>query len=210
MDLHHEPDTSTGTAPRRRRAVLALGGSTFAVAAIVAAFSFAGSGSDPDNTGQAQPDRPAVAAAAATKLVSYTGKQPKGFSLDKIPDGWFVQADDTHSIVLAPSGVTGQPKADPSKSPLQDPTSFVGKIAVMLQSKDQKSVPDGTSVKVGAGKGVLVKAPDNTDGRTLWVAQPSGTYVLIQFWDGIGLSQEAMVDFGAGVHVEKGAVQGVG
>ena len=57
---------------------------------------------------------------------------------------------------------------------------------------------------------MLVKGPDNTDGRTLWVEQPSGTYLLIQFWDGIGLSQDAMVDFGAGVHVEKGAQQGVG
>lgn len=208
MDLHHEPDKSTGTAPRRRRAALAVGGSAFAVAAIVAAFSFSGAGKD--TTGQGQPaGRPAVAA-AATKLVAYTGKQPKGFSLDKIPDGWFVQADGTSSIVLAPNSVTGQPKADPSKNPLQDPGSYVGKIAVMLQSKDQKDVPDGTSVKVGDGKGVLVKAPDNTDGRTLWVAQPSGIHVLIQFWDGIGLSQDAMVDFGAGVHVEKGAVQGVG
>jgi hypothetical protein len=208
MDLHHESDKSTGTAPRRRRAALAVGGSAFAVAAIVAAFSFSGTGKD--TTGQGQPaDRPAVAA-AATKLVAYTGKQPKGFSLDKVPDGWFVQADNTSSIVLAPNSVTGQPKADPSTNPLQDPGSYVGKIAVMLQSKDQKGVPDGTNVKVGDGKGVLVKAPDNTDGRTLWVAQPSGIYVLIQFWDGIGLSQEAMVDFGAGVHVEKGAVQGVG
>jgi len=208
MDLHHESDKSTGTAPRRRRAALAVGGSAFAVAAIVAAFSFSGAG--PDGTAKAQPaDRPAVAA-AATKLVAYTGKQPKGFSLDKVPDGWFVQADDTYSIVLASKSVTGQPKADPSRNPLQDPGSFVGKIAVMLQSKDQKAVPDGTSVTVGAGKGVLVKGPDNTDGRTLWVEQPSGTYVLIQFWDGIGLSQDAMVDFGAGVHVEKGAVQGVG
>lgn len=208
MDLHHESDKSTGTAPRRRRAALAVGGSAFAVAAIVAAFSFSGAGED--TTGQGQPaDRPALAA-AATKLVAYTGKQPKGFSLDKVPDGWFVQADNTSSIVLAPNSVTGQPKADPSRDPLRDPGSYVGKIAVMLQSKDQKDVPDGTNVKVGDGKGVLVKAPDNTDGRTLWVAQPSGISVLIQFWDGIGLSQDAMVDFGAGVHVEKGAVQGVG
>lgn len=208
MDLHHESDTSTGTAPRRRRVALAVGGSAFAAAAIVAAFSFTGAGTA--TTGQApRGDRPA-AAAAATTLVAYTGKQPKGFSLDKVPDGWFVQADNNSSIVLAPSRVAGQPKADPSKNPLQDPSSFVGKIAVMLQSKDQKEVPDGTAVTVGDGQGVLVKAPDNTDGRTLWVAQPSGTYVLIQFWDGIGLSQDAMVDFGAGVHVEKGAVQGVG
>lgn len=207
MDLHPQSGPPATAAPRRRTA-LAVGGSTFAVAAIVAAFSFAGSG--PDTTGQAQPsDRPAVAA-AATQLVSYTGRQPKGFRLDKVPDGWYVQADDTSAIVLAPRGTAGGPKADPSKNPLQDPRSFVGKIAVMLQSKDQQGVPAGRAVTVGDRKGVLVKGTDNTDGRTLWVEQPTGAYLLIQFWDGIGLSQDAMVDFGVGVHVEKDAQQGVG
>ncbi|MEU8234309.1 hypothetical protein AB0C12_32375 [Actinoplanes sp. NPDC048967] len=207
MDLHPQSDPA-GTGPRHRRTALAVGGSAFAVAAIVAAFSFAGG---PGAAGQAQQpaDRPAVAA-AATQLVSYTGRQPKGFSLDKVPDGWFVQADDASSIVLAPRSAAGGPKVDPSANPLQDPRSFVGKIAVMLQSKDQKEAPAGKAVKVGDHKGVLVKGPDNSDGRTLWVEQPSGTYLLIQFWDGIGLSQDAMVDFGAGVHVEKGAQQGVG
>ncbi|WP_433730171.1 hypothetical protein ACQP2Y_19375 [Actinoplanes sp. CA-051413] len=208
MDLHPQSDPA-GTAPRHRRTALAVGGSAFAVAAIVAAFSFAGGGTGPAGQAQQPAGRPAVAA-AATQLVSYTGKQPKGFSLDKVPDGWFVQADDASSIVLAPRSAAGGPKVDPSTNPLQDPRSFVGKIAVMLQSKDQKGAPAGEAVKVGDRKGVLVKGTDNTDGRTLWVEQPSGTYLLIQFWDGIGLSQDAMVDFGAGVHVEKGAQQGVG
>ena len=207
MDLHPQSDRTPAPAPRRHRAALAVGGSAFAVAAIVAAFSFAAG--DAGTAGPApQSGRPAVA--AATQLVSYTGKQPQGFRLDKVPDGWFVQADDASSIVLAPSSAKGKPKVGPSAHPLQDPRSFVGKIAVMLQSKDQDGPPDGEAVTVGDHKGVLVKSSDNTDGRTLWVAQPSGTYLLVQFWDGIGLSRDAMADFGAGVHVEKGAQQGVG
>lgn len=202
MDPHQKSDKPTGM-PARRRAALAAGGATFAVAAIVAAFSFSAGGTA--GTGQSpEAARPAVA--AATQLVSYTGKQPKGFRLDKVPDGWFVQADNASGIVLAPRAAAGQPKA----GALRNPNSFAHKIAVMLQSKDQHGVPAGTDVRVGDREGVLVKGPDNTDGRTLWVAQPSGVHLLIQFWDGTGLSQDAMVDFGAGVHVEKGAQQGVG
>ena len=48
------------------------------------------------------------------------------------------------------------------------------------------------------------------DGATLWVKQPSGVYLLVQFWEGLGLSEQDMLGIGAGVHVHKDAVQGVG
>jgi hypothetical protein len=193
---------------RRRRAVQVAGGSTFAVAALVAAVAFAGSGAQtPGDSPQA--GAPAVAE-GVTHLVAYTGKQPKGFTIDKAPDGWFVQADDESSLLLAPSRIKGKPGVDPSQDPLYDDRSFVGKIAVMLQSKDEQGPRDGKAVKVGDKDGVLVKSLDSTDGRTLWVKQPKGAYLLIQFWDGIGLSQDEMVVFGAGVHVNKDAKQGVG
>jgi hypothetical protein len=192
---------------RRRRTVQTLGGSAFATAAVVAAFVFA-TGLGTGAPGPAATD--SGTAVSTTQLVSYKGKQPKGFVLDKIPDGWFVQADDPGSIVLAPSRIRNQPSVDPSTDPLYDPNSFEGKIAVMLQSRDQGAPPAGTTVKVGDRDGVLAKSLDNNSGRTLWVEQPSGVYLQIQFWADIGLSHEQMVDFGAGVHVTKAAKQGAG
>jgi hypothetical protein len=192
---------------RRRRTVQTLGGSAFAAAAVVAAVVFT-TGPGGGVPGPGAPDH--STAVSTTQLVSYKGKQPKGFVLDKVPDGWFVQADDAGSVVLAPSRIKGKPGVDPSQDPLYDPRSFAGKIAVMLQSRDQGGPPPGTEVKVGDRDGVLAKSADNDSGRTLWVEQPSGVYLQIQFWADIGLSHEQMVDFGAGVHVTKAAKQGAG
>lgn len=193
---------------RRRRTAQTLGGSAFAAAAVVAAFAFTTS-VIPGGAGPTPTDRGTVT--ATTQLVAYQGKQPKGFTLDKVPDGWFVQADNDSNIVLAPRSIQGKPVVDVSKQPLHDPQSFVGKITVMLESRDQNGPPPGgTAVKVGDRNGVLAKTDDNDTGRTLWIEQPSGVYLLIQFWEDIGLSHEQMVDFGTGVHVTKGAKQGVG
>ncbi len=192
---------------RRRRTAQTLGGSAFAAAAVVAAFVFTtGLGGGVPGPGATE----SSTAVSTTQLVSYKGKQPKGFVLDKVPDGWFVQADDDSSIVLAPSRIKGKPGVDPSQDPLYDPRSFEGKIAVMLQSRDQGGPPPGTEVKVGDRDGVLAQTADNDSGRNLWVEQPSGVYLLIQFWSDLGLSHEQMVDFGAGVHVTKAAKQGAG
>ncbi len=209
---------------RRRRTVQATGGSAFAVAALVAAVSFATTGGTPAGPGATRAaDRPA-ATAAAVSLVAYKGEQPKGFTVDKVPDGWFVQQDSSYSLTLAPDRVENPgPDADPSKDPVHDPQSFVGKIGVMLSSKDQSGPGDGTAVKVGDKDGVLVKSPvgqtpdgplptpaDGDTGWTLWVEQPSGAHLLVQFWEGLGMSREQMVELAAGVHVHQDAQQGVG
>jgi hypothetical protein len=209
---------------RRRRTLQATGGSAFAVAALVAAVSWATTGGAPTGPGGPQAaDRPA-ATAAAVQLVAYKGEQPKGFTIDKVPDGWFVQDDDNYNLTLAPDRVQNPgPDVDPSRDPVHDPQSFVGKIGIMLSSKDQSGPGDGTAVKVGGKDGVLVKSPvgqtpdgplptpaDGDTGWTLWVEQPSGAYLLIQFWEGLGMSREQMTELGAGVHVHKDAQQGVG
>ena len=209
---------------RRRRTVQATGGSAFAVAALVAAVSFTTGGGTAAGPGATQAaDRPA-ATAAAVKLVAYRGEQPKGFTVDTVPDGWFVQQDSSYSLTLAPDRAANPgPDTDPSKDPVHDPQSFVGKIGVMLSSKDQDGPGDGTAVKVGDRNGVLVKSPvgetpdgplptpaDGDTGWTLWVEQPSGAHLLVQFWEGLGMTREQMVELAAGVHVHKDAQQGVG
>ncbi|AGL19278.1 hypothetical protein [Actinoplanes sp. N902-109] len=200
---------------RRRRTLQAAGGGVFAVAAVVAAMSFTAGGA-PSTGGAtvAQPAAPATSTATSvrTQLVAYTGKQPKGFTVDKVPDGWYIQGDNNYTLVIAPRSPkpgSTEPAGQPRVTPGDNPNDFVGKIVVMLQSKDQE-VPQGKKIAVGDKTGMLIKAPDNTTGRTLWVAEPNDMWMLVQFWDGIGLTQDQMVDFGAGVHVHEGAQQGVG
>ncbi len=96
-----------------------------------------------------------AALARTATLVAYKGEQPKGFTIDTVPDGWFVQADDTIGPVPAPEKAPA-PSAGPSPDELDNATSCVGKIAIMLQSKDQSAVPDGRKVRVGDRDGVHV------------------------------------------------------
>jgi len=207
---------------RRRRAGQAVAGSAFGVAALVAAFAVATAGTSAGPRGSGT-DRPAVVTAA--KLVAYQGVQPKGFTVDKVPDGWFVQGDENYSLLLAPDKAkNGGPDVNPSTQPLYDPNSSAEKITIMLAAKSQDDPPRaGTPVKVGDRNGTLLKSlqgmtpdgpmPTAANGDTgweLWVRQPSGVYMIVQYWQGLGLSQDQMVELGAGVHVHKDAEQSAG
>jgi hypothetical protein len=142
----------------------------------------------------------APSAAAALKLVAYRGEQPKGFTIDKVPDGWEVQGVTASALTIAPIGF-----------PDQSPDSFVGKIVVMLQSADDNSTPKGTKVTVAGRPGVINKpADENTATKNLWVKQKNGAWLLVQIWDATGWTQQEIVEFGAGIHVLKGAQPGRG
>jgi hypothetical protein len=188
------------SALRRRRVVQGAVGSTFAVAAVAAAFAFATGGASVPGSNTPQ----AVAPITASKnpsiaLVAYKGEQPKGFILDKVPDGWEVQGVDAGVLTLAPIGAADQ-----------EMHSFIGKVAVMLQSADDHNVPKGEKVTVGKDEGVLGKSEDQKDGWTLFVDRKSGPRLQVQVWDGLGWTGEQVVEFAAGITVTKDAQQGVG
>jgi hypothetical protein len=250
MDLHRQFDALAGPevtptmddinsdldrgrhALRKRRAVQKIAGSAFAVVALAAGLAIANNSTTAGTTPSVAQKNPGSVSAPATRLVAYKGDQPKGYTIDKVPNGWEIQADNTNVLVVAPKDALDK-----------DPNSFVGKIVISLQSKDQHDAPKGKKVKVGDGTGILVPSQEITDpdqirlreeakreaiakggpsaapflvddtandGATLWVKQPSGVHLLVQFWEGLGLSEQDMLDIGAGVHVHKDAVQGVG
>ncbi|MEV4345292.1 hypothetical protein AB0J83_12520 [Actinoplanes sp. NPDC049596] len=221
-----EADLARGrSALRRRRTVQTIAGSAFGVAALVAAFAVATSGGPGEAGAPTAAESPAVERSAgarpapAVELVAYKGEQPKGFTVDKVPAGWFIQNDDNYSLVFAPDKAKNPgPDVNPSADPLYDPNSFMDKIVVMLESKDQSGPSrKGKTVKVGDQEGLLLKslngetpAPDSDTGWELWVKQPSGIYMIVQVWEGLGLSESQIVELGAGVHVHEGAQQGVG
>lgn len=173
----------------RRRAVQRVGASAFAVAALAAAVAYGTTSSHPA-------EKPA---AISTHLVAYQGEQPKGFTIDKVPSGWEVQGVSDHALTIAPVDATDK-----------DPDSFVGKIAIMLQSADDHSTPSGTAVTVGGQPGVINKGQGTDHGRNLWVKEPNGVWMEVQIWDGRGWTDADLVEFGKGVHVLKDAVQGRG
>jgi hypothetical protein len=208
-------------AARQRRSVQAVVGSAFGVAALVAVFTVpsGGVGAGPHGPTAAAPP----AAVAPLKLVAYQGAQPKGFTIDKVPAGWFVQSDDNYHLTLAPEKVKDAgPAVNPSADPLYDPATYVGKIGIFLESKYQSGPSrKGTEVTVGDRTGVLLKSlPAMVPGQPeadlagdtgwgLWVEQPSGIWLIVQFWKGLGMSQDQMVELAAGVHVHKSALQGI-
>jgi hypothetical protein len=67
----------------------------------------------------------------AIKLVSYQGYQAPGYQVSEVPRGWVVQGSNAFALTVAPAD-------DPDKSV----DSFVGKIAVMLKSRDEPA-PNG-------------------------------------------------------------------
>jgi len=179
---------------RHRRTVKGAATGVFAVAAAAAALAY-GTASQPAPHPAAAP-APAV---ATTTLVAYHGEQPKGYTIDKVPAGWEIQGADPSVLTIGPVGARDR-----------DPHSFVGKIAIMLQSKDEHVTPSGTPVTVGGKAGFLITPEDQPTGRTLYVKQPDGVYLIVQLWDARGWSNAAIVEFAAGVHVLPDAVEGRG
>jgi hypothetical protein len=194
---------------RRRRTAKSAATGVFAVAAAAAAIAYgtadrpashpAPSAATPvtvEQPGGATAKQPDVVTA---KLVAYQGAQPKGYTIDKVPAGWEIQGVDNYALTIAPVNDTDK-----------DKDSFVGKIAVMLQSKDQHGTPSGTPVKVGDKSGVLVATEGLPGGKYLYVKQPNGVNLIIQIWDARGWTDDAIVQFGAGIHVLATAQQSVG
>jgi len=185
---------------RRRRTVQTIAGSAFGVAALAAAIAFTGAPSAPADN--------ATVSAPTVQLVAYKGEQPAGFTVDKVPDGWFIQSSKIGYLVLAPDKAKN---VDPAAGPLADPDVFEEKITIMLESKDQNGPSRaGKAVQVGDQDGVLVTSLGTENGRELWVKEPAGISMIVQVWDGIGLTESQIVELGAGVHVQKDALRGVG
>jgi hypothetical protein len=183
---------------RRRRTLQTAAGSVFAVAAVAAAV-IAGTGGSPagtPSTPQAGGDRPATGSpqTIGTKLVAYQGEQPKGFTLDKVPDGWELQGADDYGIVIAPKGFKDK-----------NPNSFAGKILAQLQEFAPNEELKGKEVTVNGSTGLLTKMLDQTDGSALFVKLGEGRWLVIQVWDGLGWGEKEVLEFASGIHVDENA-----
>jgi hypothetical protein len=190
---------------RRQRAVWSSVGSTLAAAVVVGTAIVVGGIGGSDGAGEGPAARPETAPAQGPKsgvsLVAYVGEQPRGFIVDRVPEGWKVQEDPDigvrYHLTIAPQGDT------------TPAGSFAGKLVVMLQSKSVgPGLPKaGDPVEVNGRPGMV---RDSGSADTLTYDYGDGIYVDVQAWQNLGWTNEQLVSFAEGVTVTPDALAGRG
>jgi hypothetical protein len=138
-----------------------------------------------------------VKTVSSIKLVAYHGKQLHGFTVDKVPTGWFLSTSTQYALLIDPAGSTDS-----------DPDVFVGKLAVLTQSSDVHSLPKGTAVTVNGEPGTV--ADQGKYGLSLAYNTPNGIGTVIQAPAALNWTDAQLVKFAEGVHMTGNAVAGRG
>lgn len=120
-------------------------------------------------------------------LIAYEGKQAPGYQVAEVPSGWVVQGGNPYALVLAP-------KDDKDTSI----DSFLGKLVVMLLSRDAGAPTTGTSQPV-AGRPGRFDVQDNT--QILTYQDAAHGWVVIQAPTSLGWDSTRLAQFAAGVQV---------
>ncbi|GAB3267226.1 hypothetical protein [Kineosporia babensis] len=190
---------------RRNRLAFVPAGLAAAAAGVLAFSMLGGSSGEP-----AAPQATATSTAAIA-LVSYTGDQPVGFTIDRVPDGWEVQGLTVTSLVVAPVGAKNQ-----------DANEFEGKILISKANELEVSSDrsEARPLKVGdveatrftydsewSEEGGSRPGPDASAG--LLVPDGDG-FLLFQIPSELKWDDATMVAFAEGVHLTGDAVPAQG
>lgn len=128
-------------------------------------------------------------------LVAYTGDQLPGFTVGKVPEGFVLQGANPYSLDIA--------RPD-DHSEIND---YRGKLVVMLQSKDQTTIPAGKAVEVNGHPGTI----STFDPAAAQLYYSDGSHqIVVQSDSSLGLTDEELVEFAASVTVTAEAEAGVG
>jgi hypothetical protein len=177
---------------------LSLNGSTPAASHPVAAASSPVSTHPKATSSPTHAITPATASQAhAIKLVAWVGTQPPGYKVDWMPKGWVVQGSTPFALTMASPGTKDK-----------DPTVFVGKLVVMLQSADASAPPANWADQPVNGRPGKFDVQGDTQILTFKVA--SGQWVWIQAPVSLGWDSAKLAKFGGGVTVLAAAQQGRG
>jgi len=133
----------------------------------------------------------------AIKLVAWIGTQPPGYKVDWMPKGWVVQGSSPFALTMASPGTKDK-----------DPTVFVGKLVVMLQSADASAPPANWADQPVNGRPGKFDVQGDTQILTFKVA--SGQWVWVQAPVSLGWDSAELAKFGGGVTVLAAAQQGRG
>jgi hypothetical protein len=185
-----------------RRSVIAGGSLVAAVAVAVAAVGLNGTGDQVRHGPRAfssGPVRPQPHHRThSIKLVSYSGKQLEGFTVDAVPAGWHLSTSTQYALLITPD--------DGSLN--DNPNDFEGKLAVLTSSSDEHGLGHGDDVTVNGEAGVV--SDQGKYGIMLRYNDPNGFGVDIQAPATLHWSDQQIVQFAEGVHVTGNAVHSVG
>ncbi|MCE0536882.1 hypothetical protein LWF15_15365 [Kineosporia rhizophila] len=217
-----------GELRKRRMTRFGAGAAGMAVIAAVSGVLVTG-GSDGGSTPPALAGTTAPATTAAKgslpgiQLVAYTGEQLPGYDVGFVPKGWEIQGGDDFTLTIAPKGFKDQ-----------DYNSFVGKIAVMLESKDAAGAEEDyvptdeelkswgmepgsldsttTEIEVSGQEGKLRRDKETNDSPMVKVSftDAKGHNVVVQGPLSLGWTDAQWVEFAEGVKVLGNAEAGVG
>lgn len=143
-------------------------------------------------------------------LVAYEGEQPKGFQLDKIPEGWEVTGVDEGMLLL---GFVGDTQV-PLEFGLEVLVNRYGPEAVFAGDSElgrfvtEVTVGDVTGEVYYLGAEAGMQDDEDGEGGYLWlqVPQPSGEFLVVQVPEWVGWSNEQLAEFGAAVRITDDAV----
>lgn len=190
---------------RRRRLYVVSGGAAVVVAAAVLVplgLTGASHGAPATQHGQAsitlRPSGPAGTKPAGSKiaLIAYQGKQIPGYQVAQVPSGWVIQGGNPFALVIAPQG-DHDTNID----------SFVGKLVVMLQSRDASPPTTGKPQPV-AGLPGRFDVQGNTQILTYQIKD--GRWMVVQAPTALGWDSGRVAEFAAGVKVLGNAQQSRG
>jgi hypothetical protein len=133
-----------------------------------------------------------ITAEPAMRLVSYTGTQPDGYHLGKIPAGFTVETSDQHNLILAPTGT-------PAASTSDGMVDYTGKVVISQQGSFTYT-KDKREVTINA-KPALIAQANGPDGATEVQFVTDGHTVNIQVWNTIKLTDQQIIDFAQNITV---------
>ena len=133
-------------------------------------------------------------------LVSYDGRQPAGFEVARVPEGFVVQGSDELVFTIAREGDTTHW------------LNFQDKLVVMLESRSAApGVIKGEPVSVGGlPGGIRANGGSEDPGLRTLEYHDDAHEVVVQMAGSVGLTDEQLVDLAEGITVTQAARPGVG
>ena len=178
---------------RRTRAAVAGAGLTLGVGAVFGAVAVVGDDAGaPPSAGASHSPR----THEGLRLVAYTGAQPDGFLLGKVPEGYVVQGSDAFVLTLAKPGDHSHYLA------------FDHKVVIMLASQDApQRLGEGKDVTVNGAPAVL----QGGVGDVRHLKYFDGAHLVdIQVWSDIALTDDQLVELAESITVTGDVQAGVG
>ncbi len=193
-------DLARGRGLLRRRRLAGLAGTVTAVAVVaIVPWATHAASSGPAAGPQAAPtlrSSGTARPAGPIALIAYDGEQAPGYQVAEVPSGWVVQGGNAYALVIAPQN-------DTDKSI----DSFLGKLVVMLQSRDAGAPTQGTSQPVAGRPG---RFDVQGDTQILTFQGADHGWVVVQAPTSLGWDSARLAQFAAGVQVLGNAQPGRG